>query len=206
MYPVWFMSYRKGDRIAYATVNGQTGKVTADIPVDIKKYTIGSVLLAIPIFIFLNLFFTIKPALLLRHSTLLAAGAIFLHLWEIVKIYHRDKRNDDRGYQFRLEKYASPESEINTKTAISFKDILNFSAFDEKHRMPGFMGALIAIALAFLIFRINPVSDIWSYSGAIASFLGILFTAAAEAVIVFKLSFFCKCNRLCKVKFRNRWL
>lgn len=179
MYPVWFMSYRKGDRIAYATVNGQTGKVTADIPIDIKKYTIGSVLLAIPIFIFLNLFFTIKPTLLLRYSTLLAEGAVFLHLWEIVKIYHRDKRNDDQGYQFRQKKYASPESESNTKTAISFEDILNFSAFDEKHRIPGFMGALIAVALAFLIFRLKPVSDIWYYSGAIASFLGILFTAAA---------------------------
>ncbi|MDE7404813.1 MAG: hypothetical protein K2M81_06890, partial [Lachnospiraceae bacterium] len=32
LYPVWFMSYRKGDRVAYATVNGQTGKIAADIP------------------------------------------------------------------------------------------------------------------------------------------------------------------------------
>ena len=37
LYPVWFMSYRKEGRIAYATVNGQSGKVAADIPVDIKK-------------------------------------------------------------------------------------------------------------------------------------------------------------------------
>ena len=30
--PVWFMSYRNGKTITYATVNGQTGKVVADLP------------------------------------------------------------------------------------------------------------------------------------------------------------------------------
>ncbi len=33
LYPVWFMSYRDNDKITYATVNGQTGKVSADLPV-----------------------------------------------------------------------------------------------------------------------------------------------------------------------------
>lgn len=33
LYPVWFMSYRNNDKITYAAVNGQTGKVTADLPV-----------------------------------------------------------------------------------------------------------------------------------------------------------------------------
>lgn len=32
LYPVWFMSYRRGNKITYATVNGQTGKVAADLP------------------------------------------------------------------------------------------------------------------------------------------------------------------------------
>lgn len=65
MFPVWFMSYRNGDRVAYATVNGQTGRVVSDLPIDTKKYAIGSLLLAIPIFILLNLFFTITPSCLL---------------------------------------------------------------------------------------------------------------------------------------------
>lgn len=40
MFPVWFLSYRMKDRIAYAAINGQTGKMTADIPVDGRKYLI----------------------------------------------------------------------------------------------------------------------------------------------------------------------
>ncbi len=56
MLPVWFLSYRNKDRVAYATVNGQTGKVAADIPVDRRKFLLGSFLLAIPVFLLLNLF------------------------------------------------------------------------------------------------------------------------------------------------------
>ena len=72
MYPVWFMSYRKNDRVAYATVNGQTGKVAADLPVDLKKYMMGSVLLALPIFLLLNLFFTIRPKTVLMFAAFLS--------------------------------------------------------------------------------------------------------------------------------------
>lgn len=32
LFPVWFMSYRRGEKITYAAVNGQTGKVAADLP------------------------------------------------------------------------------------------------------------------------------------------------------------------------------
>lgn len=32
LYPVWFMSYRRKNKITYATVNGQTGRLAADLP------------------------------------------------------------------------------------------------------------------------------------------------------------------------------
>ena len=38
MFPVWFLSYRNKDRVAYATVNGQTGKVVADLPISVGKF------------------------------------------------------------------------------------------------------------------------------------------------------------------------
>lgn len=181
MYPVWFMSYRKNDRIAYVTINGQTGKIAADIPVDIKKYILDTLLLAIPIFIFLNLFFTFKAASILGYSALLAVVTIIVYLLEITNIYRRDKRNDDRGYQFWQGKHVLPISKDEPKAskAISFRELITFSALDEKYRVPGFIGSLIAIILAVIINYLNPVSDIWYYIGAIASFFGVLFTVTA---------------------------
>ncbi len=56
MFPVWFLSYRKDDRVAYAAINGQTGKMTADIPIDKTKYLIGVGVLAAIIWIVLQTF------------------------------------------------------------------------------------------------------------------------------------------------------
>lgn len=103
MFPVWFMSYRNGDRIAYATVNGQTGKVSADIPVDIKKYLLGSLILAVPIWIILNIlpdFFslTLKPATLLSVTAIFSIITMIITAVEAHKIIRQEAHEDDRGY------------------------------------------------------------------------------------------------------------
>ena len=56
MLPVWFLSYRKDDRVAYAAINGQTGKMTADIPIDPKRYLLGVGIVAAVIWIILQTF------------------------------------------------------------------------------------------------------------------------------------------------------
>ncbi len=97
MFPVWFMSYRNGNRVAYATVNGQTGKVVTDLPVDPRKYLIGSLILALPIFILLNLFFTVIPSVLLTITAFIAIIANILYSIEISQIVKKDKGLEDKG-------------------------------------------------------------------------------------------------------------
>jgi uncharacterized membrane protein YgcG/ssDNA-binding Zn-finger/Zn-ribbon topoisomerase 1 len=97
MFPVWFLSYRKGDRVAYTVVNGQNGKAAADLPVDFKKYIAGSLLLAIPIFILLNVLWTITPGKMLMVAALLALVSIFISWSQMDRIYTRENDLDDRG-------------------------------------------------------------------------------------------------------------
>lgn len=73
MLPVWFLSYRKKDRVAYAIVNGQTGEAAADLPIDMRRFTISSLLLAIPIILLLNAFLTLTPAALLAGCMVVAS-------------------------------------------------------------------------------------------------------------------------------------
>lgn len=194
MYPVWFMSYRKKDRVAYATVNGQSGKVAADIPVDIKKYALGTVLLALPIFLILNLFFTFRPTFVLGFSILLAAVTFIIHKVEVAKIGRRDRRMDDRGYLFQMDPDVSKVNEMKSSDKIFVKNVsghkvtytMNRSGdknIDHKGQADGHKGgsagSLAAVVIALLIFLLNPVADYWYYGGAILSLLGILFTIAA---------------------------
>lgn len=178
LYPVWFMSYRKGDRIAYATVNGQTGKVAADIPVDTQKYLLASLIMALPIFIFLNLFFTISPRITLICSMVLAAATLFIYISEIVKIYHRDKRDDDKGYLFRQTFNSSADSNSKAKGPdTSAPNKLRLASLSGDGKAPiGFIGSLAAMIASIIVCMWNPVSDIWYYASACLIFLGILST------------------------------
>ncbi len=99
MLPVWFLSYRKGDRVAYAVVNGQTGKAVADLPVDRKKYVTGSLLLALPLFILLNLCFTITPGVSLFLAALLSFACAVISGAQTSRIRDRELLENDKGYQ-----------------------------------------------------------------------------------------------------------
>ena len=98
MLPVWFLTYRKGDRVCYSVMNGVTGKLSADIPVDFKKFYIASFILAIPIFILLNLKFTIQPKSVLIFSLLMAFVTGILYMVEIDKIEKQEDPGEDQGY------------------------------------------------------------------------------------------------------------
>lgn len=78
MFPVWFLSYRKKNKVAYGVMNGQTGKVALELPIDIKKFIGVALLVSFPIILFLNLFFVIKPNLLLGIMIVLASVLGFL--------------------------------------------------------------------------------------------------------------------------------
>lgn len=97
MFPVWFLSYRNKDRVAYAAVNGQTGKVVADLPVKISKYLIASLLLAVPIFFFLNLILTVTPSVLLVVISVIAAVVLLIYEKEIKGIAEKEGYEDDKG-------------------------------------------------------------------------------------------------------------
>ena len=99
LFPVWFMSVRnkKGDRISYAVVNGETGKAAAEIPIDFKKYLLGALLIAVPVFILLNLFLTPTPFKMLLASTILAIMSYLIADRQLNKVYAREMFLDDKG-------------------------------------------------------------------------------------------------------------
>lgn len=59
LYPVWFLTWRHRNRVAYCVMNGQSGKMSADLPVDGKKYTLAVILTAAVLFLLFSLFFTV---------------------------------------------------------------------------------------------------------------------------------------------------
>ena len=99
--PVWFMSFRRGNRVAYAAVNGKSGKVYSDIPISLPAFWIGSFAAAVPIFVLLNIFVTLQPKNGLFAACFLALAAAVLYAGSYLSIMRREEHLDDAGYRFR---------------------------------------------------------------------------------------------------------
>ncbi|SER11217.1 hypothetical protein SAMN02910369_03079, partial [Lachnospiraceae bacterium NE2001] len=97
MFPVWFMSYRNRNRVAYATVNGQTGKVSADVPMSIPKYLLCAFIIATVLFVVFQLFFTITPKILVLFVALLGMISVIMYNSEMKKIASLENYDDDLG-------------------------------------------------------------------------------------------------------------
>lgn len=105
--PVWFLSYRKGKRVAYAAVNGETGKVVSDTPVSLPKVLLSILLLAIPLFFGLNMVVSMRARTLVLLAMILMALTDVLYLWQLDKVWKResaaffasaDKNHNEKSY------------------------------------------------------------------------------------------------------------
>lgn len=131
MLPVWFLSYRKDDRMCYTVVNGQTGKAAADLPIDLKKYVIGSAVLAVPLFLLLNLNFTFTPPVILLFAMLLALLSLFISNKQINRIYVRETYEDDKGLRVpnrETQKVEKTTGNATTRTFMRTGAIMGFSS------------------------------------------------------------------------------
>ena len=150
VFPIWFLSYKKNDRIAYAVVNGETGKVYCDIPIDEKKFHRTSFLFALPIFFILNLFLQISADLLPFLTLFLSLFLIFLAQLQMAKIRARDK------LALRYNKKQRVKEENSSKRS-------------------GTAGGVIALLLSVMILLWHPVHDEYYYiAAALSAFASIL--------------------------------
>jgi len=132
MFPVYFLAIRDKDNkhINYAVINGDNGKVAADIPIDFKKYIFVTLLLTVLIFLLINSYLVIIPKTILIFSVGMAliSGIISnnqLNKMEASKVYADDlgvaSKDKVKNYQ-EIEQIVSNASEKKkSKSSITIK-------------------------------------------------------------------------------------
>ncbi len=98
LFPVWFLTWRKNDRVAYALVNGETGKMSADLPVDLKAFTAGTAITAVLIFALLEMFMALTAPVTLGFCALLADLVLIFLYHEMRRIRLQENHVFDRGH------------------------------------------------------------------------------------------------------------
>ena len=154
MFPVWFLSYRNGDRVAYAAVNGQTGKVVADLPIDVKKYLLSSGIFALVIFAILNMFLVLTPTTALVMSSILTLIVFVINYFQRDDIRRTVTGEGDKGKEFLKE-----QGKGKKKKAEKVEEA-ETGVFETVTTLLGVGSVAIAVLLVFFI---QPVSDIPYY-------------------------------------------
>lgn len=169
LFPVWFMSYKSKDRIAYVTINGQTGKVSADIPVDIKKYLITSLVVALPIFIILNMVNNITAPRMLLITIFISLYTLVSSLINAKNIMEKDLGLTDKGLQSHQAKGKKEKPSI-------FK-ILMERIFVKKELF-GILLTFVSLFISVGTYIINPIHDYVYYGAAmvaiVATCMGVI--------------------------------
>ncbi len=177
MFPVWFLSNQHGDRVSYAVVNGQTGKVAMDIPIDIKKFFLGTLILSIPIF--LLLYFTgllIGPRLLIMITMIISIVVLVLANNQSNALFAREILFDDKGYNSTR----TPEQIRETQQLIAGN--VKVKKAKVKPRS-GALGIGSAIAFGMIGFTLGNVMGIGPFLGIIIFAVVMVISAVSKKAV-----------------------
>lgn len=144
MFPVWFMTFKNKDRVAYSVVNGQTGSIFTETPVDLVKFFAFSMLMALPIFGVLELFATFRPTTMLGVISIITAVVLIMYTVIAGGEWDRDHRVPEASLKTKAEDDKEPEK---TEKKVPKKDS-KFSKSLERIK-DFFIIAFIGLALLF---------------------------------------------------------
>lgn len=159
MYPVYFLGMRDKDNknIYYAVVNGQTGKVAIDIPIDYSRYIVASLILAVLLFfVFQGLTLDINAPLAI---SMIAAVIAFILGRILTSSINKNKTlENDKGHLNKNSRNTDGEK-VKVKKDIGLISILC---------------PIFGFILPLGVFASDIVADIYYYGAAIVSCLLVL--------------------------------
>ena len=116
MVPMWFMSIRSGKRVLYAVQNGVTGEMAADIPMDIPRFALFTLLLAVPLFFLLQATLTLRPEMAMVAAMLLALIAQAVVNRRLKAIWQREKDLGQAAVSFDMTEHLKAVNKLASRT------------------------------------------------------------------------------------------
>lgn len=153
LFPVWFLTWKKSDRVAYSVMNGQTGKLSMEIPVDKKKFFTSVGIVSLIAFVIISLIpIFILPIKLASIASLIMLFVAILLKGELKNINDKESHKYDLGFK--------DEKGVVGDSSVTIGGILSFIAF--------------CIAIYFSLFEIDTSIELGKFLFAATIFQLIL--------------------------------
>ena len=159
MFPLYFLAIRDKDKnyIHYAVVNGETGKIALDLPIDFKKYILGSLIISIPIFLLLDGNLLLLPKGIVIFSIIASLISFIISSSQIGKMAESEKHFDDLGYDSVNKTTKQEKNEYKKSVKKNYKNIR--------------IAQIISMIIGIGVLMLNPVSDLYYYGASIIVFV-----------------------------------
>ena len=162
LFPVWFLTWRQGDRLAYGVVNGETGKLAADVPVDVKKFLKVSAIIAVILFAVSTITSVlVLPATVLMISAIAAAIVHILYKQELVSIVERETHANDLGA-------------LSGEDLDKAKDDIKKTGVKKKGKVGTIVAVFAVAVIVFLMFSIENAASRASFTCFAISVMGVI--------------------------------
>ena len=148
--PYWFMSIRSGKRVLYAVQNGFTGEMVADTPLDIPRFALFALIVAIPLFFLFNTFLTLRPEMVMVIAMLLGIAA---------QLVVNARRKAVKEQQLKEEMAEGAEDDMSSRMR-QRKRMEHRSGSGTLYSLGGIGGAIL---LAAVMFGLSLVDNIRIY-------------------------------------------
>ena len=157
MFPVYFLAIRdtSNKKINFAVVNGQTGKVAIDLPIDYFKYLIGTLIVSLPIFFILNYGIVFIPKVVIIFAFICSIVSLIISNVQLNEAYRREHLLDDSGIRY-VERISQSKRKASK---------MKFSEKLFKYLYKQVIGMIIIAVIWFL----KPVNDAYYYGATIIS-------------------------------------
>jgi len=130
LFPVWFVSFKNKNKVAYVTVNGQTGAAYTDFPISIRKYLsatfIMMFLICVPIAFFLFFFRSIFLKLFVDISIIASLITFIIYYIEVKRMQILDYSSEDAGLFYKKYEVIYTKN----KDRITFRDYIKSNLSD----------------------------------------------------------------------------
>ena len=167
--PVYLTTHKHGDRVCYAAVNGQTGKVAADIPIDKTKYLKASGIVASVLALLMNLIFTFTPAMFLFLSLIVLTAFGFMIYATVGDVYAKEHNGDNLGVLDEEEFYSI--AQLNNAAMCSKETVPGISTWKYKVPFEDIIKVVypffIGLGVSLLAFFLGSFHDVIYYAAGI---------------------------------------
>ncbi|MBQ9019554.1 MAG: hypothetical protein IJ097_04530 [Bacilli bacterium] len=167
LFPLYFLAIKDKDNehLHYAVINGQTGAVAADIPISFFKYILFSLIITVPIFLFINLFPVILPQIICVFTMLMSITAWIICAVQISKCNDRYGRYSDKGISSKSVEVTENGKIIKPKKIKKYKVKAKY-----------WVKYLISMLIPLFVLIINPVQDSFYYGASIIGLILVIWS------------------------------